>query len=112
VKKTEADEQMTLIDVGPENLKEISQLARQYRSIVKENRMLLSREIDMKGKILKLIKAAELKRLPDGNIRFKCDGLLIIVKFRDELIQIKEEKSAKSKKEKGIAAVVAETKDK
>ena len=38
-----------------------------------------------------MVKDAGLKRLDDGTIRFKVDGMLITVTPRDELIRVKED---------------------
>jgi len=108
-RKPVVEEQLQLIDVGPENLKEIAPIAREYRTTLKEKRKLLAKEVELKAKLHELIKVANLNRLPDGNIRFTCEGLLIIVKYRDELIQVKEQKEKTSEIEKSMQQTVEET---
>ena len=86
-----AGDQMDLIDVSPETLAEIKPLAREYRKVVKQRVKIQAKETDLKQQILDLIKGANLARLPDGSIRFKCDGMTISVTPRDELVKVKEE---------------------
>lgn len=84
-------EQLELIDVGPENLKAIKPIARKYRAAMQLRVDALAEEVDAKQKILAMVKQAKLSRLMDGSIRFKCDGMLITVTPRDELVKVKEE---------------------
>ena len=84
-------EQLELIDVGPANLKAIKPIARRYRNAMKRRVDALAEEVEAKQQILALIKDAKLSRLQDGTIRFKCDGMLITVTPRDELVKVKEE---------------------
>lgn len=84
-------EQMDLIDVGPENLKQIKPIAKKYRQAVKERMAAGETEKDLKEQLLAMVKDANLKRLDDGTIRFKVDGMLITVTPRDELIRVKED---------------------
>jgi|GEM_PF-2311584 len=103
-------EQLSLIDVGPENLKEIMPWARRYNAAMHERLAALQKECEAKEKILALVKEAKLSRLPDGSIRFKCQGMTISVTPRDEVIQIKEDKPEKEDgKGNGMAATVAAT---
>lgn len=97
-----AGEQLDLIDVTPENLKKIIPVARAYRKVVKERVEFTNRETALKTDLLNLIKEAKLKRLPNGNIKFKCDGLTITVTPTDEKISIKEEKDKKNKNEPDV----------
>ena len=89
---TTSGEQMALIDVTPENLKQIEPIARRYRAAMKTRVAALKDEVEAKQKILALVKDAHLTRLEDGTIRFKCEGKLIIITPRDEKITIKDEK--------------------
>lgn len=91
-KAQSGDEQMDLIDVGPENLQKIVPHARRYRQAVRERMRWGRAETDEKEHIRRLVRDAELSRLPDGSIRFRCDGLLISLTPRDELIKVKDEK--------------------
>lgn len=89
-------QQMDLLEVGPENQKEIMRVAKAYRSIVKQRVGLSAKENELKQKLLGLIKDAHLQRLEDGKIKFKLDGYLITVTPRDELVQIKEDSDAET----------------
>jgi hypothetical protein len=84
-------EQMDLIDVAPENMKKIKPLAKKYRAAVKRRMAVLDEEKELKDKLLDMVKAAHLSRLEDGTIKFRCDGMLITVTPRDELIRVKGE---------------------
>lgn len=104
------DEQLQLLDVGPANLKKIAPLARQYNQIMHERCELLTQEVELKKKILELVHKEKLSRLPDGAIRFECEGTMIEVVPTDEVIRIKEKKAAKrSTPKKGMAKTVAAT---
>ena len=101
VERTEATEapkgqQMDLIEVGPENAKEIILHARRYKASQKKRIEALAEEIAEKQKLLALISDAHLKRLDDGKIRFKLDGFTITVTPRDELVKIKEDSDAEA----------------
>lgn len=87
----EVGEQMDLIDVKPENLNEIKPVAKKYRAAVKRRMKALEDEIQLKGEILELVKAADLKPLDNGVIRFKCDGMTITITPRDMLVKVKDE---------------------
>lgn len=90
VERTEG-EQMDLIDVAPENAKEIIKHARTYRAAQKQRLSALEEEVTQKNKLLELIKAANLQRMADGKIKCRCDGFTITVTPRDEKVTIKEE---------------------
>ena len=82
---------MELIDVGPANLKAIKPIAKRYKAAMRRRQGALKEEIEAKQQILALIKEAKVSRLPDGKIKFKCDGMLITVTPRDELVKVKDE---------------------
>ena len=84
-------EQLELIDVGPANLKAIKPIAKRYKAAMRRRQGALKEEIEAKQQILALIKEAKVSRLPDGKIKFKCDGMLITVTPRDELVKVKDE---------------------
>ena len=86
-------EQMPLMDVEPENAKAIITAAREYKAVQVKRMAALEREVDAKGRVLAEIKKAHLQTLDGGVIRFKYDGMLITVKPRDELVQVKEEET-------------------
>lgn len=93
-KQASIGEQLDLLDVSPENLKQIIPVAKQYRKAVKRRMVALEEETKLKGQILDLVKDAKLSRLADGSIKFKCDGMLITVTPRDELVKVKEAEDA------------------
>lgn len=86
-------EQIELLDVGPENLKQIKPVARRYRSAVAARIAALEEETKLKAQILSMVHDAHLSRLDDGTIRFKCDGMTITITPRDELVRVKEEEN-------------------
>lgn len=83
--------QLELIDVSPENMKKIKPIARKYKATQKRRMEAGEEEADLKQQILALVKEANLTRLQDGSIRFKCDGMTITVTPRDELVKVKSE---------------------
>lgn len=89
--ETPAGEQMDLIDVGPENLEKIAPHARRYRAAMKKRLAALEIEVREKGIIQQLVHDSGLKRLPDGSIKFKCEGMRIEIIPSDEKIKIKDE---------------------
>jgi len=90
-KESTSGEQLQLIDITPENLKAIKPIAQKYSAMVKRRLTVTAEETTLKAQLLELITDAHLTRLPDGTIKFKCDGMLITVKPRDELIQVRED---------------------
>ena len=90
-KDSDAGEQLELIDVGPKNLEAIKPVAARYRAAMKRRMKAGQEEADAKQQILALVKDANLSRLEDGSIKFRCDGMLIIVLPRDELVRVKED---------------------
>jgi hypothetical protein len=92
VEKTEnAGEQMDLIDVHPENEKEILEAVKVYKKYQSQRLKFLDKEVAQKKKVLELVHAADLQRLSDGRIRFRCDNFIITVTPSDEKIKIKDE---------------------
>jgi len=89
-KKTDSGEQLDLIDVAPENQKEIIACAKRYKKALSIRIDALAQEKKEKSKLLELIENAGLQHLPDGKIRFRVDGYKITVTPRDELVQVKE----------------------
>lgn len=90
-KKTEQNgEQLDLIDVTPEELKNILPIVKAYRRVVKDRVELTNKETELKKKSLAAIKDAGLKRQEDGTIKVTIDGITIIVAPQDDKITIKE----------------------
>jgi hypothetical protein len=83
--------QLDLIDVTPEHGKAILAIAKDYKKVVVARMRMGEKEVDLKGKLLELIKKENLARLENGSIRFRLDGMIITVTPRDELIKVKEE---------------------
>ncbi len=92
--KKKTGEQLQLIDVGPKNLKEILAAVKVYKSHQEDRQGSLKEEIKAKAHVHKLVKAAKLTPLKDGVIRFECDGNIISIEPRDEVIRIKKAKKA------------------
>ena len=90
-KKKTTGKQLPLIDVEPENMKGILPKAHEYKEAVTERLAWLASETKLKAELLALIKEAKIKPLEDGVIRFCCDGVVISVTPRDELIKVKED---------------------
>jgi hypothetical protein len=84
-------EQLPLIDVTPKHGKAILAIAKDYKKAVAARMRMGEKEVDLKGKLLELIKKENLARLENGSIRFRLDGMIITVTPRDELIKVKEE---------------------
>ncbi len=83
-------EQLDLIDVAPENAKPIIKAARIYKSLQLKRISALNEEVKQKHRVLELVKAAKLQPLENGRIQFECDGVVVTVTPRDELIKIKD----------------------
>ena len=97
--KRKTGEQLELIDVGPENLKDILLKVTSYKKHQKGRLALLKLEIADKADVHELVKAAKLVPLKDGVIRFECDGKVITIEPRDEVIRIRDAKKAKAPKQ-------------
>jgi len=87
-------EQFPLMDVAPENYKDILHHTKRYKAAQTRRIKALDEEKAEKRKVLELVENAKLQRLADGSIKFRCEGYQITVKPRDELIQIKEDEAA------------------
>lgn len=96
-KKPKTEEQLDLFDYQPEKAKVIAKVAHEYKAIVIVGRKTLAEEIRLKNKIKELVKEAKLKPLPNGVIKFVCDGIPISITPRDEVIRIGEKKAKKKK---------------
>ena len=81
-------EQLDLIDVGPENLKEILPVARAYKKIVAARVPLTRQEVELKTKIRSFVHGSGLKPQPDGTFKFRCDGITIKIKPQEEKVTV------------------------
>ena len=88
--ETTTGEQLDLLDVGPENLKEIVPVARAYKKIMTQRVSMLAEEVDLKEKIKSFVHKSGLKRLPDGSFKFKCEGVTVKVIPGEEKVNVKE----------------------
>lgn len=86
----QSGEQLDLIDVTPEELKPIIELAKKYKSAQGRRLDALAEEVDYKQRLLEMIKASGLSRDEDGKIRFSSGSFKITVTPRDDLISVKE----------------------
>lgn len=95
VKKDEVEyeigEQTIMFDLVPEDLKEIEPTLKQYRKIVKERVSLIAKEKELKEKIKEFAHSRELKKTPEGNIKFKCHDIIVEIIPADEKVKITEE---------------------
>ena len=94
-KKTR-DTQLQLIDVGPKNVKAIRPHLEAYKNAVEEYSTLSSIVNTEKQAIIGLVHDAGLERLPNGNIEFTIDGILIKIIPTEEKIKIMKPKALKN----------------
>lgn len=97
-KEAEVGEQMDLMDVAPENAKEIITAGKLYKKYQAARIAAGVKEVDQKTLILELVKKAKLPVLAGGKIKFEYDGFKITVTPRDELVQVTEKKAKEPKK--------------
>jgi len=86
----EKGEQLELIDVHPENAKEIVKAAKLYKKYLAERQAVQVEEVAQKRKVLELVRAANMQPGEGGKIKFALDGYTICITPRDELVQVKE----------------------
>jgi hypothetical protein len=96
--KKKAGEQLPLIDVGPKNLKQVLAAVQRYKKHQGDRLASLKAETKEKENVHALVKAAKLTPLKDGVIRFECDGNIISIEPRDEVIRIEKVKAPKKPK--------------
>jgi len=94
-KKKEAGEQLDLMDVQPENAKEIIAAAKLYKKHQKARLAAGVKEKEQKTLILELAKKADIQVLAGGKIKFTVDGMMIEITPRDELVQVTEKAPSK-----------------
>lgn len=92
--KVAEGEQMDLIEVGPKNAKVIIEQAKIYKAALAKRLKSLATEVAAKEQLKSLIKAAKLRPMEDGIIRFRVDGFLITVEPRDEKVTVKDEQES------------------
>jgi hypothetical protein len=98
--KTAKGEQMPLIEVGPENLKQIVKVVRDYKFHQKQRQHHLKEEVRLKLEVKDLVEKANLHRLKGGNIKFEAEGQIVNIVPQDDLITIKEKTAKKTTKAK------------
>jgi len=91
-KRGRKQKQLELIETLPENIQEIVDVAIEYRESVVERQAMLRKEVELKTKVKDMAIKAGLKRLPDGVIRFKYDGVLVSITPQDDKIKVKDVK--------------------
>jgi hypothetical protein len=98
-KKVGKNKQLDLIDVGPKNLKAIRPHLTAYKDAMEERVRWLAEEVKEKQAVLDLVHKSGLKRMENGNVEFKCDGMLIKITPVDDKIKIGREKKPKPPKD-------------
>jgi len=88
--KPTTGEQLELIDVAPENSKEIIAEAKKYKKWQTQRMQALEEETASKQRLLELMKKADVQKLEDGKMKISVDNYTITVTPRDELIKVKE----------------------
>jgi molybdenum cofactor biosynthesis enzyme len=88
-KNAESTEQLDLMDVTPEYAKPLKAAARKYKKASAERQAALAEEVEAKGKVLEIVKAAGIKPDADGVTKCHVDGMTIKVTPRDELVRVK-----------------------
>ena len=91
-KKSTTGEQLPLIDIAPENSKEITACAKRYKKAQGIRIDALVQEKAQKAIMLDLVKKAKLKPLADGTIRFRCDGHTITVTPSEYKVKVEGDK--------------------
>lgn len=90
--KKQKGEQLQLIDVAPENAKEIIAATKVYKVHQAARLKAGKAEIAQRTVVRALVAESGLQRLPDGTIRFELDGKLFCVTPQDDLITITDAK--------------------
>ncbi len=92
--KKEKGEQLDLINVAPENAKPIIAKARRYKKVQATRLAALAEEKKLKEEIKSDVKAAKLQPLKGGVIKFKHNGVTVIITPQDEKVRVIEDKDA------------------
>ena len=89
-KKNESEtEQLELMDVTPVYAKPLKAAARKYKKASTARQAALAEEVEAKGKVLEIVKAAGIKPDTEGVIKCHVDGMTIKITPRDELVKVK-----------------------
>ena len=62
-----------------------------YKRLVRQRLAVLNKEVAQKNLVKELVAKARLKRLPDGRIKFKYDGVTICITPQDEKVSVQED---------------------
>lgn len=89
----EKGEQLDLIDVSAANAKPIIKVAREYVKHRDARIAVGKKEAEYKHRVIALVEAAELQPLEGGKIKFKYDGLTILVAPKEMELKVKDEKA-------------------
>ena len=87
----EKGDQLDLIDINPENAREIVKVARSYKEYQTARIKAQKGEEQQKQRVKDLVEEADLKPIEGGKIKFNYDGYTISLTPRDVLVQIEEE---------------------
>ena len=90
-------EQMDLLDVGPENLKKIVPVAREYKRVVTQRISLTAKESELKKELQAFAHNSGLKPLPNGHIKWSCQGVTVEHIPQDERVKVTIEKEEEEK---------------
>lgn len=100
-KKGDAGKQMDLIDIAPENAKELIEAARLYKKYQGERLGALKKEVEQKLLIIELIHKAGLQELAGGKMKFEYDGVTVTVTPCDAKVKVKDKAEAEAEPEGG-----------
>ncbi len=87
-KKTKDADQPVLIDVEPENAKQIKRIARAYKRAQVARLEAGAEEKKQKAKLLEVVREANIQA-EDGVYEFRVGDIMITVEPRDELVKVK-----------------------
>jgi len=90
VEVAEDGEQLPLIDVAPENAKDILRVARSYKRAQAVRNGALAEEVKLKQKLLALVHESGVSADHEGGYRLSLNGVVVTVKPRDELVRVKD----------------------
>ena len=94
--KIETGEQGSLIDVQPQNAKEILKAAQEFKKASLKKTKAKEAEDACKATLLDLVKEAGLQPLENGVIQLRIAGTVITVTPKEDGVKVKEEGEAES----------------